>query len=267
MNAAALAPRSVGQILDFGFSLYRRAFVSLIPIMILQMLCSVIEGAFSPAMTALLTGAPLAAVPHGEHWLAVVLGLIVRLYLFIVILRRLDDLATREGTTPMARLFSDGARLIAPNIGLVIVLGIIIVLATLCLILPGIFVMVLFYFAPFALAVEETGIGESMRRSRDLVRGSWWRVAGILSLAMLIVAAITVAVGTGMVFVLPFLHVASAAANTAAFTRTAAVASLLFFTVIYALLYPLGYSFILSLFYDLRVRQAGGDLAARIAAG
>jgi len=52
-------------------------------------------------------------------------------------------------------------------------------LATLALIIPGIYVGVRLLVAPQAVVADELGPVEALRRSWDLVRDNWWRVLGI----------------------------------------------------------------------------------------
>ena len=73
------------------------------------------------------------------------------------------------------------------------------VLAGIAAAVVGIWLSVLFGFAPTALVLENAGIVAAFRRSAHLVRGSWWRVLGIGLLVMLIATAVAFVVG------LPFL--------------------------------------------------------------
>jgi hypothetical protein len=53
-------------------------------------------------------------------------------------------------------------------------------------VVAAIYVGVLLALAPAALVLERQPVTGALRRSRALVRGSWWRVAGILALAAII---------------------------------------------------------------------------------
>jgi hypothetical protein len=53
--------------------------------------------------------------------------------------------------------------------------------------------------APSALVLEKAGIRTSLRRSGVLVRRSWWRVFGVLALALIVATVV------GQVVQLPFL--------------------------------------------------------------
>lgn len=63
-------------------------------------------------------------------------------------------------------------------IGFSIVLSLILGIAYILLIIPGIIATVWFAFAFFVLVLENKGIKDSLKQSREYVRGRWWGVAG-----------------------------------------------------------------------------------------
>ncbi|HVW40864.1 MAG TPA: hypothetical protein VHC18_05900 [Amycolatopsis sp.] len=79
-----------------------------------------------------------------------------------------------------------------PLLGLTIVYTIIVAVASFFFVIPGIWLYVLFGLAAPALVLERGGIGESLRRSRLLVRGAWWRVFGVLLLTAIAAGIISV---------------------------------------------------------------------------
>jgi hypothetical protein len=65
------------------------------------------------------------------------------------------------------------------------------VLGVLTTIVPALYVGVLLTLSAPAFVLERGRVTEAMRRSRELVRGSWWRVFGILLLGVLIVGIVS----------------------------------------------------------------------------
>ncbi|MGH3947896.1 MAG: hypothetical protein ACRDSE_02055 [Pseudonocardiaceae bacterium] len=61
------------------------------------------------------------------------------------------------------------------------------VVAAMALVVVAVWLYVLFSVATPALVLEDTGVWRAFGRSRQLVRGSWWRVFGVLALAAIIV--------------------------------------------------------------------------------
>ena len=75
-------------------------------------------------------------------------------------------------------------------------LGIVVSLALLglfiLLIIPGIIFMIYWIFSGFVLMKEKTGIIDSMKRSKAIVKGNWWKVFGFFLLFCLIVIGISI---------------------------------------------------------------------------
>ncbi len=86
----------------------------------------------------------------------------------------------------VARLRGRMARLV----GLSLLVLLLTVLAVIGLIIGAIYVGVLLALATPAFVLERSAVTGAMRRSRDLVRGSWWRIFGILLLGGLIAAIV-----------------------------------------------------------------------------
>jgi hypothetical protein len=100
-------------------------------------------------------------------------------------------------------------------IGLSIVMSVLLFLGFLILIIPGIILSVWFAFSTFVLVVERAGIIDSIKKSREYVRGHWWAVFGrilLLGLAMLVISMII----SGLSVAMPFGILATAL--VAAFT-------------------------------------------------
>ena len=69
--------------------------------------------------------------------------------------------------------------------------AILLVLGGLAAVVAAIYVYVTLALAPAALVLEKQGVVPSIRRSRRLVHGGWWRVFGVLVLAAIISAVIS----------------------------------------------------------------------------
>lgn len=80
-------------------------------------------------------------------------------------------------------------------LGLSIVVGVASLVAYLLLIIPGIIVSVWWAFAAFILILEGKGIVDSMKQSREYVRGKWWGVFGRMVLLGVVVIAVSIVIG------------------------------------------------------------------------
>jgi hypothetical protein len=88
------------------------------------------------------------------------------------------------------------------------------------LIIPGLWLAVRWYFAPQAVVVDGVGPVAALRRSSQLVAGSWWRTAGLLLGAGLLfgfagsaVVALLGAIGSAPVYVAGLIIVESVAVS------------------------------------------------------
>jgi hypothetical protein len=63
------------------------------------------------------------------------------------------------------------------------------------LVIPGIFLAILWLFAGQAAVIDGTGVTDSLRRSQDLVRGGWWTVFAAFLLIQIVSGVASVALG------------------------------------------------------------------------
>jgi len=73
-----------------------------------------------------------------------------------------------------------------PLFGLTLVYTVMVGAGIVALVIPGIWLAILFALATPALVLERGTIGQSMSRSRFLVAGAWWRVFAVIALALLL---------------------------------------------------------------------------------
>jgi hypothetical protein len=130
--------------------------------------------------------------------------------------------------------------------------GVLLVLAFLALIVPGIWLAVAFSVAVPALLLERLGPIAALRRSVRLVRGRWWPTAGALLVGYLLIGIIGALV-EGVITVVPTLV---AKDNT----LVAALGAVVGGTVGSALTTPYSAAVVALVYFDLRVRKEGLDL-------
>jgi hypothetical protein len=148
---------------------------------------------------------------------------------------------------------------------LTIVYTVLVFVGALLCFLPGVWLYVLFGLATPALVLERGTVGEALRRSSILVRGSWWRVFGVLVLASLIAFVITALIGVPFGLVSGGLNGAFTGASVPTVgsllldsigTLIAATITTPFAAAVTALLY-----------IDQRMRKEGMDIELARAAG
>ncbi|HJQ46226.1 MAG TPA: hypothetical protein VJ870_07880 [Amycolatopsis sp.] len=151
-----------------------------------------------------------------------------------------------------------------PLLGVTIVYAIVVTVASIFFLIPGIWVYVLFSLAAPALVLERSGIGESLRRSRLLVRGAWWRVFGVLLLTLIVQEIISVIIQIPFSLQL-FANLDSPA--TASASLGTQLLSALGTVVAETIVTPFVAGATVLLYIDQRMRKEGMDIQLARAAG
>jgi len=131
----------------------------------------------------------------------------------------------------------------AAVIAVILLTGAFVLIGFICLIVPGIYLLVALYFSTQAVVAENRSPVDALARSRELVRGQWWRVFGIGIVFSVMIGVTTALLSAGM----------SAVADAADLQAYALLGQMIgdvlsiAFTALAATL----------VFFDLRVRQEG----------
>lgn len=206
-----LRPLGVGEVLDAAIKLYTRNAVTMwkivasiiVPLAIIQELVvavSLPSGAFVRGGTLYTPSGSPAAGSVAE----IVLGLIGVLVVNGALALCLVDSYVGQPLDWMASLRAAVDRL-GPLLWLAIIYGIIVTIAFILLIVPGIWLTVAWCVAVPALMFEGLSGFHALRRSYELIRGRWWAtfaallVAGImLFVALLVIGLIFGGIQSGL---------------------------------------------------------------------
>jgi hypothetical protein len=94
-----------------------------------------------------------------------------------------------EGQRPSAgQVFVAGFEAFTPLFGAVLLAAIGIALGFIALFVPGVFLLIRWYFVPQAVVIEGARGPAALSRSSEIVQGSWWRTLGLVVLANVAVA-------------------------------------------------------------------------------
>ena len=206
-----LRPLGVGETLDAAVAVYRRRFWPLLkltamvvlPVQAIQTI--VLLSSTPDSLTRSMTGAlaPGFDNPSEEIWVylaatvaASLLGLLATALATAAITKLVADAYLDEPTGPRESLRYMGRRF-AAIIGASLATGVLITMGMLAFLIPGIWLMVSWSVVIPVLVVENTGVGQAMRRSFDLVKHRWWPMLGLLvtgqllgSIAQVLIAAV-----------------------------------------------------------------------------
>ncbi|QFZ21033.1 hypothetical protein [Saccharothrix syringae] len=153
-----------------------------------------------------------------------------------------------------------------PLLGVSLLYTLLVVVGFALCVLPGVWVWVLFALVTPAVVLEHASVGQSLRRSRELVRGVWWRTFGILLLAF-VLAAIVSSIIQAPFGLLGTDFSAALRGEVVAPTTTALLLSALGGTIAGAVVYPFSASVQVLLYLDRRIRREGMDIMLARAAG
>jgi hypothetical protein len=258
MYVRASAPRTIGGVLDDAISLYRNSYASVWPFTLAAAVVVAIPGAFLGLQLAhartLGPQAILAMMKAPSYWLTYALIVVFHVAIYGALLSALNSFIER-GQASLGAAFATGMSVLPRMLAVSVLFGLMVAIGLVVLIVPGIYLSGIYQLAVVVLIVERAGVSESFGSSRRLIRGYWWRSAAIITVAIIIV----------FVFSLIGGMVNGLAVGLFGFgTSFALLDQAIVGIVLNAFLLPLLPCFLLAMYYDLKLRHEGGDLAAGV---
>ncbi len=276
MEPIELRPLSFGEVLDTSFNLFKRNFKSAVITSAVIMIPLTVLGSLAAAG---LAPSDLSALEDPNVSPEEVLSLMGGLFGAIgvgALLQMVGSVLVQAATT---RIYSEnyrGVKVEAKDalryglsrmlamVGLTILTSIGTFLGFLFCIIPGVWLYGMWGLAPASLIAEKSGPITALKRSFNLVKGSWWRVFGILVLTSLIATVITSVIVTPIQLAFTF---GSGFADPAAATLSSGylAANALIQGLVSTVTLPFIAAVVVALYYDQRVRKEGYDLERLIA--
>ncbi len=248
------SPQSIGGVLDSGFKLYRESLSQAYLLAALLALATAPVNLLQPYFVRTgvrgLIGAPAL--------LLIAIGLAAAL-VYAALIARIDAVA-RGAPLSLPQALLLGLHRMGPMILTGLAAGIVVVIGLCLVVIPGLIFMIWLIFAPFALVIERRGPIDSLSYSHAIVRGHWWRTAALLTIIGIVLSVVYALFALGISIAVISDPVAAAAGEVPWYV------TLVVGPALAALIGPLTYALMLAIYYDLRLRHEGGDLAARIAA-
>jgi hypothetical protein len=265
MSIQPSQPQSIGGVLDTTFQLYKSSLLKLIPLSLLLVIASCLQYIYifargaSPADPA----AMLNLMTSWGYWLSLLAGVIGSTWITAATYLKVAAIGTDGDLGIGAALQASLPRLPALVV-MMILFMLAVMIGTLLLIIPGIILMVsLLLCYPTAL-FDNKGPVSALSESHRLVWGNWWRTFVMLSVGVIILVVIYLIVATIVGVIAPFLMVGGAGAEDVALYALVSVG--LIFVFLSLLLTPFYISLGIAIYWDLKLRKDGGDLAARVGA-
>lgn len=259
-------PQGVGGVLDTAFQLYKATLGAVWPISLLLAVVGM-----PPTLYLLFSGAPLPDLESTGFDLSTAFGAndpvssAIGLISGILTLWVLSALYLKQRAGGVDEALSVGDALkvavarLAPVLGSTVLFVIAFVVGLILLIVPGLILMVSLMLYMQLVLFEEKGPVEALTASHKLVWGNWWRSTAILTVALILVMVIFMAVGVVAAVAAPFLGIA-----IEDYLMLALVGELVFNALFNLLFMPFFSAVMIALYWDLKLRKEGGDLAARV---
>jgi hypothetical protein len=286
------APRSIGGIVDDGIKLYGSAFAKSWP---LSLLAQVLLAGPALILRFQMSGLQISATnPQAIQamqaifkspsvWLSYIVMVIVFIGFYNALLILLDGVAETKAVS-FGRSLAAGFRLMPRTILLFVVLGLALAVAVIVVgIVGGILVAVFsralgsvvspiaigvifgglsiyvwgrLFLSNIALVVEDTGVFKSLGTSWSLIKNHWWRTATIYTVALIIVIV--------FYFMIAFVNAALVGVTVQGVFGTRAILAQLVSMAGGTVLMSLVPAVLLTMYYDLKLRKEGTDLAGRV---
>lgn len=257
-------PQTIGEVLDTSFRLYRLSFGKVWP------LCLLMGVASSPTAVYMFTHpqpqpsadnpfAALAMFQDPTYWVSYLIGTVLMLCVMGALYLRQNAVGSGEELSNIQAL-----RLAIPKVlplfAMSFLFAIAVAVGTLLLLVPGIILMLSLSLCFVIALIEDRGPLNSLIGSHRLVWGNWWRTSVIMTVALILVIVLYAAVGFVIGVTAP-LVVSGTDATLYAFIVSQLVAM-----SAGVLLTPYFIALLLAVYWDLKLRKQGGDLAARVGA-
>lgn len=255
-----MRPLSVGELLDAAFSAVRRNFgalvlctlVIVVPVSILNTLISASsnDAAFDFGSSATISEDEIGVFLAGTG-ATVLLSLLAQTLTAAACLRMIGGDVVGSPSSAGESLRYAAQRL-GPLLWIAVLYLVALVVGVLLFFVGAIWLGVLFSLATPALLFEEARGVSAMKRSRQLIADHWWRVFGALVVGYLIVAVLQGMLG-GLIGSVILVNSDSELLNAAVLTAVNIIAL--------AVTLPFASALIAYIYFDLRVRKEGFDLA------
>jgi hypothetical protein len=146
---------------------------------------------------------------------------------------------------------------------MMLLFGIAVTIGLVLLLVPGFILMVSLGLCYNTALFENRGPVEALSESHRLVWGNWWRTAAILTVGFIIIFVMYMVAGLITGVLTPILVLGGGSENVLLLSTISGWLIGLFINV---LVMPFYIALPISVYWDVKLRKDGGDLAARVGA-
>jgi len=260
MIVRANEPQTIGGVLDSGFKLFSGGLTAIMPFAYLGSLLGALGGWVMQVMmlNAMQGGGdPVAFFGATTIIGAIVIWLVTTLFSAAALIRARDVYYGVQGSFGSALGAAFGR--LFPVFFAGLLYGIAVSLGLVALIIPGLFLSISLAMCVFAAATDNKGPLESLSYSYDIVKGNWWRTAGVFAVIFIIAIVFYFAIG-----IVAAIFIVADSGNVTDFAEPSLLVDVIIAPVLTAIATTLFYCLGFAVYEDLKLRKEGGDLADRI---
>jgi hypothetical protein len=258
-------PQGIGGVLDTSFQLYKASIGALWPVCLLMSIASSPPSIYLMMNGGASAGAAggaqmLAAMGDPMYWVIYLVSITASLCVAGAIYLKQQAIATDQELSIGSALQASLGRIVALFL-MVILYGIALVIGFVLLLVPGVILLVSLMLATSLIMFEDKGPVDALIGSHKLVWGNWWRTLVIISVGGILVMVIYFALALVVGLITPFLGL-----GVDDFLMVTLLSGLLIGVLMNILVTPFFSGLLIAVYWDLKLRKEGGDLAARVGA-
>ncbi|HMN46419.1 MAG TPA: hypothetical protein PKE27_17710 [Povalibacter sp.] len=254
-------PQTIGGVLDTTFQLYKG---SIGKVWILCLLGAI--GGTLPSLYMVFGGSanpadPLAALgmmSKPGYWLANLATIILSLWSMGAVYLKVHAIGT-DTDMGLGEALTTGLRKVPLLFVTGVLFGIALAVGLVLLVIPGLILMVSLMLCFNLVLFEDKGPIAALTGSHNLVWGNWWRTTAVLTVGLIIVMVIYVAVGVVLGVAIPLIGLGAGDP-----LMVGLISGVIIGVLASVVLTPFYVSMGIALYWDLKMRKEGGDLAARV---
>lgn len=266
MAIQPIQPQGVGGVLDTTFELHKASLGAVWPLCLLLAAFGappniyLMMGGAGPASDADAALQMLSAMSDPVYWAINLVTLAATLWVIGALYLKQHAIGTdREMSTGSALQAAVGR--ILPMFLMSLLFGLALIVGAVLLVVPAFILLVSLMLGSALLMFEDKGPVDSLVGSHKLVWGDWWRTAAILTVGGILVFVIYMAAAMAIGLLMPFVGVDSTDVVMSTLVTTTAIS-----VIVNILVVPFFSAMLIAVYWDLKLRKEGGDLAARVAA-
>lgn len=266
MSIQPTQPQSIGGVLDTTFQLYKASLVKMIPLSLLMAIAGSPQSIYMFTQGA--AGNPadpfamLNMMTGGGYIAAALIGMIGSLWMMSAAYLKIAAIGG-GGDLGLGAAIQKALTRVPTVLLMMILFGIALVIGLILLVIPFFILMVSLALCFNIALLEDKGPVDALSESHRLVWGNWWRTAAILTVGFIIIFVIYLIAGMIIGVITPLLVLGGGTDNVLLISL---VSGLLIGVLMSVLVTPFYISLAIAIYWDLKLRKDGGDLAARVGA-